>query len=122
VTAGSPLAGSSGMLLDVDGDAGGPWSAMSGAVGDTVQAVCGLGAMTFDPGPLHLGVAYSSREMDSRIVSSRLRRVRPSHAPMRVDRVCRLDVHQDPESFTFTWDDPLAQIPLAQPQVARAGR
>jgi len=116
LTAGSPLAGTGSVELDLDGDLPGQsWARLSERVGDAIGEVFGPAALQYRPPPPHLTVAYCARATDSgRIQSALRRRVRPSHAPMTVDAVHLLDVHQDAHQHTYTWPTQTAiRIPLA---------
>ncbi|MGF6898596.1 hypothetical protein ABIA39_008980 [Nocardia sp. GAS34] len=55
--------------------------------------------------------------MDSGIVTSRLRRSRPSHAPLAVKTVDLVEVRQDADRGQYLWDL-VHQFPLGAPELA----
>ncbi|MGW0392881.1 2'-5' RNA ligase family protein [Streptomyces sp. NPDC003042] len=60
----------------------------------------------------HLTLGHAGEECDSDQVQRKLRNgVRPGHAPMRVDAVHLVDVTEDAQAKTITWDH-VATIPL----------
>ncbi|WP_371792906.1 hypothetical protein OG285_31715 [Streptomyces sp. NBC_01471] len=63
---------------------------------------------------LHLTESYATAEVDLdhyHQIHRRVRRVRPRHAPLRVDTVALVDVVANDAEKTVTWDT-LAMIPL----------
>ena len=112
--AGPPLATTSSVLLDIDGDhAGGPWAAMSTAIDAVIAEVFGDEALAMDPGAPHLAIAYGTADADSGRIQSLLRKqVRPSRAQLTVEEVHLVDVEQDAAESSYRWSD-IARIPLS---------
>jgi len=74
----------------------------------------GSDATSYDTGVLHPTESYATAEATLGHFHQihRVRRVRPSRAPLYVDSVRLVDVTADSEAETITWDH-LAAIPLA---------
>lgn len=112
ITAGSPLAYPTGILFDLGPDE--PLDVLGAAVARAFAVVFGEDATVYDPGVKHLTGAYANDEValeHFHQIHRRVRRVRPSHAPLDVDSVRLVDVTADSEAKTITWKD-LAKIPL----------
>jgi hypothetical protein len=101
VTAGSPLAYLSGLIFDLGPDE--PLDGLRDAVAAAITTARGAEENAYDTGVLHLTGAYSTGEADSDQIQRRLRRVRPSHAPVHIDTVSLVDVHADAQAKTITW-------------------
>jgi hypothetical protein len=104
ITVGSALSYPSGVVFDLHPDD------QLNRLRDTVAAVIGRvrgpAAAEYDPGVLHLTLAYANGDADSDDIQRRLRRVRPSHASMNIDSLWLLDVTADPDAKTITWAAP----------------
>lgn len=118
VLVGSPLSYHSGVICDVHPD--GPLGQLCEAVQEAVTEARGDGAETYEVGVPHLSLAYATQPANSDDAQRRLRRVRPSHAPLDIDAVHLVDVTSDDVRKTITWDH-LAVIPLGGPAPAEAG-
>ncbi|MDI1462701.1 hypothetical protein QEZ54_17135 [Catellatospora sp. KI3] len=117
LTAGSPLAGSTTVSLDLDGDLPGqPLHTVYTLTRKVIGELFGPTALAYEAMPGHLTLAYATGAGDSGEVQSTLRtRVRPSHAPMTVREVHLVDVRQhrgDPVYYSWTVLD---RIPLRAP-------
>jgi hypothetical protein len=110
ITAGSALSYPTGIVFDLGPDE--PLNALRDAVTAAIEDVRGADATEYSTGVLHLTEAYASAEADSDQIQRRLRRVRPSHAPVYIDAVELVDVAADQERKTITWKS-LARIPLS---------
>ncbi|WP_158632442.1 2'-5' RNA ligase family protein [Micromonospora sp. Llam0] len=113
VTVGSMLSYHSGVIADVspDGDLG----ALYETVHEGIRAVRGDAAVRYPHSLPHLTIGYARAEADSDEVQRRLRRVRPSHATLTVDKVHLVDVTADAEAQTITWET-VAPIALGKNQ------
>lgn len=118
VLIGSPLSYHSGVICDVHPD--GPLVRLCEAAQEAVTAARGDGADSYEVGVPHLSLAYATQPASSDDVQRRLRRVRPSHAPLDIDAVHLVDVTADDARKTITWDH-LAVIPLGGPKSAEGG-
>jgi hypothetical protein len=127
-TAGSVLAGRSGVVVDLDQDLPGePFAVLGDRVRAAIGAVFGEEGLRYDPGIPHMSLAYAIGDGDSGEVQGQLRRaVRPSRARLSVGAVWLLDVIQDPVRSQYRWHEPIARIPLlgtgtgsAAPSVSR---
>jgi 2'-5' RNA ligase len=121
VTVGNVFGTTGAVLADIDQDLPGePWHALDQAVREAIRARFGEQALKYESPPPHITVAYCAKETDSGVVASQLRRwVRPSHAPMLVDTVWLLDVHQNVEQRTYTWSwETAVRIPLGRAAVS----
>lgn len=115
VDVGSALATTGAVLLDMDQDLPGqPWDALNTSVKEAIRARFGEQALKYLTPPPHITVAYCAKPTDSGVLGSQLRRrVRPSRAPMTVDAVWLLDVHQNVEARTYTWSwESAVRVPL----------
>jgi hypothetical protein len=113
-TVGSPMANQVSVLLDVDQDLPDqPWAILSDRVRASIGQVFGPTALTYEPPPPHLTLAYGTGQADSGLLQSQLRRqVRPGHASWTIDRIYILDVTQDAGSSEYRWGEPVAEILL----------
>lgn len=110
IMVGSCLSYHSGAIFDLSPD--GDLNRLRDAVGDAIERVRGPGARVYDPGVLHLTLGYATGDADSDEVQRRLRRVRPSHAPMAIESVWLLEVASDADAKTITWTPPAADQEL----------
>ncbi len=110
VEVGTALSYASGVIFDLSPDE--PLNALRAAVEAAVEDVRGAEATDYSTGVLHLTESYANASADSDQIQRRLRRVRPSHAPLRIDSVELVDVFADARAKTITWK-PVASIPLA---------
>jgi hypothetical protein len=78
------------------------------------RAVRGEVACQYEWGVQHLTIGYAHGEADSDEAQRRLRRVRPSHAPLHIDEVHLVDVRADQEKRRITWER-VARVPLGPP-------
>lgn len=114
ITVGSPLAYGTGVIFDLGPDE--PLHALRTATTRAFETVLGTDATVYETGVLHLTESYASTEVTLdhyHQIHRRLRRVRPSHAPLRVDAVEIVDVTADPVKKTITWEPVAPPIPLA---------
>ncbi|MER7986482.1 2'-5' RNA ligase family protein [Streptomyces noursei] len=112
ITVGSPLPYPSGLIFDLGPDE--PLDDLRGAATRAFEAVYGADATTYESGVLHLTESYATAEVSMdhfHQIHRRVRRVRPSHAPLRVDSIALVDVVANNTEKTITWDT-LATIPL----------
>jgi hypothetical protein len=114
-TAGSVLAGTAGVVLDLDLDLPGePFAVLGERVRAAIGAVFGAGGLRYDPGTAHVSLAYATGDADSGEVQEQLRAaVRPARSRLSVGAVWLLDVVQDPARSQYRWHEPLARIPLS---------
>jgi hypothetical protein len=113
VTCGSPIANRAGILLDLSPDD--RLEELHRHVRAAVHSVLGPGSTEYPVLPAHLTIAYAREDASSDEVQSGLRRkVRPSHAPLRVGSVYLVEVRPDLEGKQILWDQGTAvEIPLA---------
>ncbi|MEV4516703.1 hypothetical protein AB0K00_48095 [Dactylosporangium sp. NPDC049525] len=113
-TAGAVLAGTSGVVLDLDQDLPGePFAVLGDRVRAAIGAVFGADGLRYDPGVPHISLAYATGDGDSGEVQDHLRKtIRPSRARLSVAAVWLLDVIQDAARSQYRWHEPLARIPL----------
>lgn len=93
-----------------------PLNALRTATTRAFETVLGKDATVYKTGVLHLTESYASTEVTLdhyHQIHRRLRRVRPSHAPLRIDAVEIVDVTADPVKKTITWEPVAPPIPLA---------
>jgi hypothetical protein len=112
VTVGSVLAYGTGIIFDLGPD--GPLNELRTAATRAFEVVLGAGATSYDTGVLHLTESYATAEVDLdhyHQIHRRLRRVRPSHAPLHIDSIALVDVVANDTEKTITWQT-LAEIPL----------
>lgn len=109
VQVGSLLSYHSGVIADLHPD--GPLGRLHQRVRSAIGSVCGDDATRYGWGVQHMTVAYANGEADSDAAQRLLRRVRPSHADFRIDRVHLVDVTADLAAKTVTWST-VATIPL----------
>lgn len=102
ILAGPALAGSSGVVLDLYPDD--PFQLLLDGMQSAISSVGGPEAIAFDTRPAHLTIAYAIEYQDSGIITSRLRRSRPSHAPLTVGAVDLVEVRQDADRGQYLWD------------------
>ncbi|ONK13195.1 2'-5' RNA ligase family protein [Streptomyces sp. MP131-18] len=112
LVAGSPIANRAGVLLDLSPDD--EVDTLHYRVREAVHNVRGADATNYRVLPAHLTLAYAHEEADSDLLQSRLRRVRPSHAPLTISAVHLVAVQPDHRTKQILWL-PLAEIPLAEP-------
>ncbi|MBV1852770.1 hypothetical protein [Catellatospora tritici] len=117
LSAGSPLAGSTTVGLDLDGDLPGqPLHTVYTLTRKVIGELFGPGALAYDAMPGHVTLAYATGSGDSGEVQSTLRtRVRPSHAPMTVRQVHLVDVTQHRGDLVYYSWRVLDRIPLLAP-------
>lgn len=101
---GSCLSYHSGSIFDLSPD--GELNNVRDIVPEVIGRVRGPGAGAYDPRVLHMSLAYASGDADSDVVQHRLRRVRPSHAPMTIRSLWLVKVASDPDAKTITWAAP----------------
>ena len=113
-TAGSVLAGRSGVVIDLDQDLPGePFAVLGARIRAAIGAVFGDDGLRYDPGIPHISLAYATGDGDSGDVQGHLRHaVRPARARLSVGAVWLLDVIQDPVRSQYRWHEPLARVPL----------
>jgi len=112
ITVGSPLAYGTGIIFDLGPDE--PLAALRTATTRAFEIVRGPEATSYDTGVLHLTESYATAEITLdhyHQIHRRLRRVRPSHAPLHIGSVHLVDVLANSEEKTITWKT-LAEIPL----------
>ncbi|MCD7437295.1 2'-5' RNA ligase family protein [Streptomyces lincolnensis] len=112
ITVGSPLPYASGLILDLGPDE--PLDDLRAATTRAFELVRGPEATTYDTGVLHLTESYAIAEVTLdhfHQIHRRVRRVRPSHAPLRVDSIALVDVVANDTKKTITCDT-LATVPL----------
>ncbi|GAB6902055.1 2'-5' RNA ligase family protein [Kineosporia succinea] len=99
ITAGSPLAYATGALLDLEDE---PLQELIGTLRAAIRELRGEAAGTFHPGVTHMTLGYAHGEASTDELARKLRRVRPSHARMRVDSVHLLEVRVSDSGFGWT--------------------
>jgi hypothetical protein len=109
ITIGSMLSYHSGLIADCHPDE--ELAVLHRRVRDAIRAIRGDDAVRYPWGVQHLTISYATEEASSDDAQRLLRRVRPSHAPLRIDAVHLVDVAADHEAKTITWDH-IASIPL----------
>ncbi|GAA1382735.1 hypothetical protein GCM10009639_02240 [Kitasatospora putterlickiae] len=116
VTAGSPIAGRGGAFLDLSPDHA--LVELRERVRDAIRRTRGPGALLHDGGRPHISLGYAWSDASSDALQSVLRRISPSHAPVRVRDVRLLDVlfrqHPRPggeSAWQLSWSM-VATIPL----------
>ncbi len=116
VTVGSPVANKAGGYLDCYPDD--ELVALRRHVRDAIQEVRGPGALVHVGGRPHLSLGYAFDTASSDALQAELRRISPSHAPLRIASVELLDVLwcQQPRpgsgpAWELSWE-PVASIPL----------
>jgi len=112
---GSCLSSVSGLVFDLHPDD------QLAAVIRAVRAAIGPHAAAYDVGVPHMTLAYATGDADSGEIQRRLRRARPSHAPMTIDAVHLLDVAVHAET-AFTWTEPPARLELGARRRCEASR
>ena len=112
IMVGSALSYPSGVIFDLRPDD--QLNRLRDTVANVIGRVRGPAAIEYNPGVLHLTLAYANGDADSDVIQRRLRRVRPSHAPMTIESVHLLEVTADPDAKTITWPTPFAEIFLGQ--------
>lgn len=104
-TMGSPVVSGRAALLDTSPDE--PFELLLDAVRRAVGEVFGSAPLSYDTRPAHMTLCYPRESLaftPAREVRQKLRRVRPSHAPLRVGSVHLVDVHQDADAGFYWWD------------------
>ncbi|KPI02967.1 hypothetical protein OK074_5117 [Actinobacteria bacterium OK074] len=112
LTVGSPLVYGTGIIFDLGPDE--PLNQLRTAATRAFEIVLGTEATSYDTGVLHLTESYATAEVDAehyRQLHRRVRRVRPSHAPLHVDTVALVDVVANDAEKTITWQT-LADVQL----------
>jgi hypothetical protein len=112
VTVGSALAYGTGIVFDLGPDE--PLNELRTAATRAFEVVLGTEATSYETGVLHLTESYATAEVDLdhyHQIHRRVRRVRPSHAPLHVDTVALVDVVANDTKKTITWKT-LESIPL----------
>ncbi|WP_414169133.1 hypothetical protein ACMATS_25020 [Streptoverticillium reticulum] len=115
ITVGSALAYGTGIIFDLGPDE--PLNELRTAATRAFEVVFGTEATEYETGVLHLTESYASAEVDLdhfHQIHRRIRRVRPSHAPLCVDTVALVDVVANDAEKTITWKT-WATIPLIAP-------
>ncbi|MFE5593070.1 hypothetical protein [Streptomyces sp. NPDC056549] len=105
ITVGSALAYGTGIVFDLGPD--GPLNELRTAATRAFEAVLGSEATSYETGVLHLTESYATAEVGLdhyHQIHRRLRRVRPSHAPLRIDTVALVDVVANDAEKTITWE------------------
>ncbi|MFJ9841791.1 hypothetical protein ACIRYZ_15220 [Kitasatospora sp. NPDC101155] len=117
VTAGSPIANRAGAFLDLSPDA--RLVDLREHVRDAIREVRGPGALLHDGGRHHISLGYAWAEASSDALQTALRRISPSHVPVRFTALHLLDVkfQQVPRpggelAWELTWE-PVAAIALS---------
>ncbi len=85
VTVGSPLPYSSGLIFDVGPDE--PLNALRTATTRAFEIARGADATVYETGVLHLTESYATAEVSLEHFHQIHRRVRPSHAPLRIESI-----------------------------------
>ncbi|RPE39074.1 hypothetical protein EDD90_2030 [Streptomyces sp. Ag109_O5-1] len=111
VMVGSLLSYHTGVLADLHPDEG--LATLHDATRDTIRGVCGEEAARYPWSVQHLSTAYAYDHADSDEAQRRLRRIRPSHAPLHISAVYLVDVTatDTKRSKTITWKE-IDRIPL----------
>ncbi|MEV1011757.1 hypothetical protein [Streptomyces sp. NPDC049881] len=113
ITVGSPLPYGTGLIFDLGPDE--PLNALRTAVTRAFEVTRGAEATTFETGVLHLTESYATAEVPLEHfhqIHRRVRRVRPSHAPLHIDSIELVDVTANDEEKTITWEPVAPPIPL----------
>ncbi|MFJ6898232.1 2'-5' RNA ligase family protein [Streptomyces hokutonensis] len=113
ITVGSPLPYTSGLIFDLGPDE--PLHELRAATTRAFELVRGPEATTYDTGVLHLTESYATAEVSLdhfHQIHRRVRRVRPSHAPLRIESIELVDVTANATEKTIIWES-LASLPLA---------
>ncbi|GAA2255718.1 hypothetical protein GCM10010430_44430 [Kitasatospora cystarginea] len=128
VMAGSPVANRAGAFLDLSPDDA--LVELRERVRDAIREVRGPGALLHNGGRPHMSLGYAWDEASSDALQTALRRISPSHAPVRFGAVQLLNVlfQEQPRpdgatAWELSWE-PVATIELAgasAPQTAAAG-
>ncbi|MFF2145529.1 hypothetical protein [Kitasatospora sp. NPDC058190] len=90
VVVGSPIANRAGAFLDMSPDEG--LVDLRERVRDAIREVRGAGALLHDGGRHHISLGYAWAEASSDALQRALRRISPSHVPVRFTSVHLLDV------------------------------
>lgn len=104
ITVGSTLAYGTGLIFDLGPDE--PLNELRTAATRAFEVAFGSAATEYETGVLHLTESYATAEVDLdhyHQIHRRVRRVRPSHAPLRVDTVALVDVVANDADQTITW-------------------
>ncbi|MFJ6705656.1 MULTISPECIES: 2'-5' RNA ligase family protein [unclassified Streptomyces] len=111
VMVGSLLSYHTGVIADLHPDE--DLASLHNATRETIRRVCGAEAAQYPWSVQHLSTAYAYDSADSDEVQRRLRRIRPSHAPLYISAIYLVDVTAKTaeRSKTMTWKE-VARIPL----------
>ncbi|NBE52000.1 2'-5' RNA ligase family protein [Streptomyces boluensis] len=113
ITVGSPLAYGTGLVFDLGPDE--PLNELRAAATRAFTMVRGPEATTYDTNVLHLTESYATAEVSLdhfHQIQRRVRRVRPSHAPLRIASIELVDVSANAVEKTITWKPVAPPIPL----------
>lgn len=113
ITVGSPLPYGTGLIFDLGPDE--PLNALRTATTRAFEITRGADATVYETGVLHLTESYATAEVTLdhfHRIHRRVRRVRPSHAPLRIDAVELVEVSADAREKTITWEPVAPPIPL----------
>lgn len=97
-----PVAGQWGTELQLWPDA--QFAALHHAATDPIRRVLGPDALHRPAPRPHITTAYCTAPIDSGIIASHFRRVRPPRADLTITRIALVDVLQDPELHQYRWD------------------
>ncbi len=103
----------SGLIFDLGPDE--PLNELRAAVTRAFELVRGPDATTYDTGVLHLTESYATAEVTLdhfHQIHRRVRRVRPSHAPLHIESITLVDVVANDTEKTITWEAVAPAIPL----------
>ncbi|WP_439681563.1 2'-5' RNA ligase family protein [Embleya sp. MST-111070] len=123
VTVGSPLPYGSGLIFDLGPDE--PHNALRAATTRAFEAIWGVDATSYDTAVLHLTESYATAEVTLEHfhqIHRRVRRVRPSHAPLHIDSIELVDVSASASEKTITWESVAPPIPLGAGTPTSPGR
>ncbi|MGW3660358.1 hypothetical protein ACWD6R_34040 [Streptomyces sp. NPDC005151] len=96
---------SPGLSFDLGPDE--PLNELRTAATRAFEVMLGAAATTYETGVLHLTESYATAEVELdhyHQIHRRVRRVRLSHAPRRVDAVALVDVMANDVEKTITWE------------------
>ncbi|MGA4846560.1 hypothetical protein ACOBQB_09920 [Streptomyces sp. G5(2025)] len=105
ITVGSTLAYGTGIIFDFGPDE--PLNEVRTAAAQAFEVALGSEATSYETGVLHLTESYATAEVDLNHyhqIHRRVRRVRPSHAPLHIDTVALVDVVANDAEKTITWE------------------
>lgn len=113
ITVGSPLPYASGLIFDLGPDE--PLNELRAAATRAFELVRGPAATNYDTGVLHLTESYATAEVSLdhfHQIHRRVRRVRPSHAPLDIEFITLVDVVANDGEKSITWEAVAPAIPL----------